>query len=62
MSNFQTFFGIMFFYAVLAYIICPAIGYYLGGRTVNAAGNGFVVGSLVTIGLWLTVGKNLANK
>jgi len=62
MSNFQTFFGIMVFYAVLAYIICPTIGYYLGGRTINAAGNGFIVGSLISIILWLTVGKKLANK
>jgi hypothetical protein len=52
----------MFFYAVLTYIIFPTIGYYLGGRTINAAGNGFIVGSLISIVLWLIVGKNLANK
>ena len=62
MSNFQTFYGIMFFYAVLAYIICPTIGYYLGGHSINAAGDGFIAGSLLSIVLWLVVGKKLANK
>lgn len=52
----------MFFYAILSYLVCPIIGYYAGGKTLNAAGSGFIVGSLVSIILWFTIGEKMVNK
>jgi hypothetical protein len=49
----------MLFYAILACIIGPLLFYYLMGRTVDAAGNGFIAGSILSIVLWLTVGKKM---
>ena len=55
----QTFVGIMLFYVILSYIIFP-LGFYYGiGQTLANAGNGFVVGSLVSIALWLGFGRNM---
>jgi len=62
MANFQLFLSVMFFYAILTFLIGPVIGYYVGGKTLDSAGNGFLVGSLLSILLWLTVGKKLVNK
>ena len=62
MANFQLFLSVMFFYAIISYILGPMIGYYSGDKTVNAAGAGFVVGSLLSIVLWFTVGQKLVNK
>lgn len=47
------------FYLVLTYVIFPAGFYYLGGRTLASAGNGFVVGSIVSLSLWFAVGKKM---
>lgn len=58
-SKVQTFAGIMFFYALLAFIIGPLAFYYLAGRSLEMAGNGFVVGSIVSIALWYTFGKKM---
>ena len=55
----NTFFGIMIFYIVLSYIIFPLIFYYLAGKTLNSAGNGFVFGSIVSIILWYNYGKKM---
>jgi hypothetical protein len=55
----QTFVGIMVFYAILTYIIFPIGFYYLVNNTLMSAGNGFVVGSLVSIILWFVFGRNL---
>jgi len=62
MANFQLFFSVMFFYAILSYLLGPLIGYYAGGKTLNAAGSGFIVGSLVSIILWFVVGQKMVNK
>ena len=62
MANFQLFLSVMFFYAILTFLIGPLIGYYLGGKTLDSAGNGFIVGSVLSIVLWLVVGKKLVNK
>jgi hypothetical protein len=62
MDNFQLFLSVMLFYAILTFLIGPLIGYYLGGKTLLSAGNGFIVGSLLSIVLWLVVGKNLVKK
>jgi len=55
----QTFLGIMVFYALLTYVIGPLAFYYGLGKTVANAGNGFVVGNLVSLALWLAVGRNM---
>ena len=57
--NTQTFIGIMTFYAVLSYIVFPLAFYYLGKKKLVNAGYGFVTGSIVSIALWLTVGKKM---
>jgi hypothetical protein len=53
----QQFIGIMFFYILLSYIIFPLGFYYLVDKSTRSAGNGFVVGSLVSIALWIAVGR-----
>jgi hypothetical protein len=53
----QRFIGIMFFYIMLSYVIFPVGFYYLVDKTTRSAGNGFVVGSLVSIVLWIIVGR-----
>ena len=58
-SKLQTFLGIMVFYIVLSYIIFPLGFYYLVEKSLMSAGNGFIIGSLVSIGLWLIFGKKL---
>jgi hypothetical protein len=55
----QTFMGIMSFYIVLTYIIFPLGFYYLAGKTLASAGNGFVVGSIVSVILWYNFGKKM---
>ena len=49
----------MAFYAVLTYILFPAIAYFLFGKTLEAAGNGFIVGSVVSVILWRMVGMGM---
>lgn len=51
--------GVMAFYAVITYILFPAIAYLLFGRTLEAVGNGFIVGSVVSIILWKFYGNTL---
>ncbi len=50
---------IMLFYAFLSYFIGPSIFYFLGGRTLQSAGNGFVVFSIISILLWYTKGRKM---
>ena len=54
MANFNAFVGVMVFYALLSYVIMPAAFYFLVEKNLNSAGNGFVVGSVVSILLWFT--------
>lgn len=49
----------MAFYAVLTYILFPVIAYFLFGKTLEAAGNGFIVGSVVSVVLWRMVGMGM---
>ena len=51
--------GVMAFYAVLSYIVFPAIAYFLFGKTLEAAGNGFIAGSVVSVVLWKMVGMGM---
>jgi hypothetical protein len=55
----QTFVGIMLFYALLTYLVFPVGFYYLINKSLVSAGNGFIVGSLVSIALWLGVGRTM---
>ena len=54
MKGFQMFLSVMVFYILLSYLIMPLAFYYLGDKTLMCAGNGFIVGSLVSVALWLT--------
>lgn len=49
----------MVFYVVLTYIIFPAIAYLAFGKTLEAAGNGFIAGSVVSVVLWKVVGMGM---
>lgn len=55
----QTFVGIMLFYILLSYLIMPAIFFFFIEKTLKSAGNGFVLGSLVSVGMWLVVGSKM---
>jgi len=57
--NFSLFSGIMAFYAVLTYFVFPMIFYYTMGKTAQAAGQGFVVGSVVSVALWYFYGSKI---
>jgi hypothetical protein len=54
-----TFTYIMLFYAVLSYVIGPLVFYFLGGKSLQSAGNGFVLFSIVSILLWYTKGRKM---
>jgi len=54
MKGFNMFVGVMAFYAVLSYIVGPLGFYYFVDKTLMSAGNGFVVGSIVSVLLWFT--------
>jgi hypothetical protein len=56
-SKMSAFLGIMGFYILLSYLIGPVVFYYMFGKTLKAAGNGFVVGSVASIVLWYAVGS-----
>lgn len=58
----ELFVKIMVFYAVLAYLVCPLVAFKFVEPTLNSAGNGFVVGSLISVGLWYTYGKKMLNQ
>jgi hypothetical protein len=55
----QIFMGIMFFYALLTFLVFPVGFYYLVNKSLLSAGNGFIVGSLISIMLWLVYGRSL---
>ena len=57
----QTFMGIMAFYAVLSCVLGPVVFYYLVDNSLLSAGNGFMVGSVLSIILWNVYGKTLIN-
>ena len=57
--NITKYTGVMAFYAVLTYLLFPAIAYFLFGKTLEAAGNGFIAGSVVSVILWRMVGMGM---
>ena len=58
MNKFQTFVGIMIFYAVLTFLVLPYL-FYSRKNTLESAGNGFVAGSVLSLVLWLMVGRTM---
>ena len=68
-DNEQKFVKIMIFYMVLSCIVFPyfaykgwmgPLGQMVDGETkLHSAGNGFILGSVITILLWLSFGKNM---
>jgi len=57
--NISLFSGIMAFYAILTYFVFPMIFYYTMGKTSQAAGQGFVLGSVVSVLLWFFYGSKM---
>jgi hypothetical protein len=58
-SNLRTFLGIMVFYILLSYVFFPLGFYYLVEKSLRSAGNGFIIGSILSILLWVGVGKKM---
>lgn len=57
--NFLTFAQIMLFYILLSYVVGPLIGYYAIDNSFKSAGTGFVVGSIISVVLWMNYGQAL---
>ena len=49
----------MFLYFALSFIIGPIIAYYTISPTTTSLGNGWVLGSIISIILWYTIGQQL---
>lgn len=54
MKGFNAFIGTMIFYIILSYLIMPLAFFYIFDKTLMSAGNGFIVGSIMSILLWLS--------
>ncbi len=55
----KTLIQVMLFYAVLACVVAPMIGWKLGkdqNDSIEKAGHAFVIGSIVSVLLWYTYG------
>ena len=57
--NITKYTGVMAFYAALTYLVFPAIAYFFFGKTLEAVGNGFIAGSIVSVILWRMVGMGV---
>jgi hypothetical protein len=58
-KQFSTFLGIMAFYFLLSYILFPFAFYFFIDKSLKSAGNGFIVGSLLSILLWIFFGSGM---
>lgn len=58
-SKLRLFLSIMLFYILLSYVLFPLGFYYLVNKSLSSAGNGFIVGSILSLVLWLTVGSKM---
>ncbi len=52
MKGLQSFIGTMIFYILLSYVIMPLAFFYFVEKSLMSAGNGFVVGSVLSVMLW----------
>jgi hypothetical protein len=57
--NITKYAGVMAFYAVITYLLFPVIAYFMFGKTLEAAGNGFIVGSVISVVLWKVYGYGM---
>ena len=57
--KFTKYIQIMVFYIMISYILFPLIGYYMFGKTLQSAGDGFTVGSILSIILWYFYGRKM---
>jgi len=55
----QTFIMIMVFYAFLSYILVPGLFFFFVEKSLQSAGKGFIVGSLISVVLWLMYGSKM---
>ena len=55
----MAFLQIMAFYFVLAFIVFPLIAYFVFGKNSRSLGDGWAVGSIISIILWFAVGRNM---
>ena len=58
-AKLMMFMQIMVFYALLSYVIGPVIGYYAFGHSIQSAGYGFIVGSIISVMLWHFFGSKM---
>ena len=57
-STLSIFSKIMFFYIIITYCVFPVAFYYLGNKkSFIHAGYGFVLGSIISVILWILVGQ-----
>lgn len=54
MKGLNSFIATMIFYIVLSYVLMPLFFFYFVEKTLIAAGNGFIAGSILSILLWLS--------
>ncbi len=54
-----TFASIMLFYALLSCVIFPLLFYFVWKKSLQIAGYGFIVGSLLSIFLWIMYGSKM---
>ena len=57
--DFTLFAQIMVFYIFLSYVLGPVVFYYAFGKTLKSAGNGFMVGSILSILMWHFYGSKM---
>ena len=50
---------IMLFYILLTFFIMPLLFYFLIKKTDQSAGNGFVIGSIISLILWFFYGSKM---
>lgn len=55
----QLFASIMGFYILLSYVVFPLVFFYLVEKSLQSAGNGFVLGSLISVALWYFYGRKM---
>ena len=55
----QLFASIMGFYIILSYVVFPLAFFYLVEKSLQSAGNGFVLGSLISVALWYFYGRKM---
>ena len=58
-KSFWIFTQIMVFYIFVSYLLMPVIFYYSFGKKLLSAGNGFVIGSILSIILWYIYGSKM---